>query len=282
MRKSFTMIELILVIVISGIIGTAGSLAMVQIMQNYVIQKEYNKLELDSSAAIRQIKKYLQDSIWDSIAIKVNNNYTSIFNINSANTGNIQRNTELVFIEKNIDSINGNFGVLQANFYNIPIFSGLVDLNISNKKTIISRSDMDRLSNLRPYVNRIALYFPYANVGGSIYDRFYNTNEARRTSLFTITRILTEVTMELLNIPKMMGDIALIANTKPTILRKDNNDNLILVDGATNQSQVLLQNVSSVKIWSEAATNLIRIRVCFKNKIMDFMPEFCKEGVALQ
>ena len=281
MRKSFTMIELILVIVISGIIGTAGSLAMVQIMQNYVLQKEYNKLELDSSAAIRQIKKYLQDSIWDSIAIKVNNNYTSIFNINSANNGNIQNNTQLVFIEKNMDSINGVFGVLQANFYNIPIFSGLVDLNISNKKTVISRADTDRLSNLRPYVNNIALYFPYANVGGSIYDRFYNTNESKRTSLFTITRIITEVTMELRNVPKMMGDIALIANTRPTTLRKDNNDNLILVDSA-NQSQVLLQNVSSVKIWSEAATNLIRIRICFKNKIMDFMPEFCKEGVALQ
>ena len=280
MRKSFTMIELILVIVISGIIGTAGSLAMVQIMQNYVLQKEYNKLELDSSAAIRQIKKYLQDSIWDSIAIKVNNDYKSIFNVNSASDGDIQNNTQLVFIEKNMDSINGVFGVLQANFYNIPIFSGLVDLKISNRKTIISRSDTDRLSNLQPYVNKIALYFPYANVGGSIYDRFYNTDESKRTSLFTITRIATEVTMELRNIPKMMGDIALIASTKPTIFKKEN-DNLILVDN-NNQSQVLLQNVSSVKVWSEAATNLIRIRICFKNKIMDFMPEFCKEGVALQ
>lgn len=271
LRKSFTMLELTIAIVITGLIGIVGSKALVQIIQNYAIQKEYNKLEIDSASAIRQLSKYLQDSIWDSIAIKNGNNYKSIFEINTSNNGNITNMNNLVFIEKKKEVIDGYFN----NNRNIPIFSGLIDLNSSRGRNLRTLINTDRLSTLTN--NNIAIYFPYVNMGNDVKSKFYE-NSARRTALFTINAFNGNNNIVLSKVPSKIGDIAIITNDKETIIGKDNNGNVYI----NNNNNVILQNVDSINIWAEATIGILRIKICFNNKTMDFMPKFCKEGVVLK
>lgn len=277
MRKAFTMLEMVFVIVITGLVAIAGSMAIVQIMQNYAIQKEYAKMELDGTSAILQISKYLQDSIWDSIAIKNGSNYTDISSINNHNMGQLNDSKELVFISKNMDALNGGFGTYQGSNSNLPFFSGFIDLSKSSNMTLTTAFSQDKLSSLRNLVGKIGVYFPFVNKDGNVVDKYYTNNSE---ALFRIAAITSDTQMALGSSPSKIGDIAIIVNTTPVRLRKNNNGDLILNDGSTDQT--LAQGVSNFYIWSEAQSGLLRVRLCFTNKTMDFMPEFCKEGVIMQ
>lgn len=277
MRKAFTMLEMVFVIVITGLVAIAGSMAIVQIMQNYAIQKEYAKMELDGTSAILQISKYLQDSIWDSIAIRNGNTYDDISSINKRDMGQIKDNKELVFISKNMDALNGGFGTYQGSNSNLPFFSGFIDLSKSSNMTLTTAFSQDRLLSLRNLVGKIGVYFPFVNKDGNVVDKYYTNNSG---ALFRIANIISDTQMALGSSPSKIGDIAIIVNTTPVSLKKNNNGDLILNDGTTNQT--LAQGVSNFYIWSEAQSGLLRVRLCFTNKTMDFMPEFCKEGVIMQ
>ena len=277
MRKAFTMLEMVFVIVITGLVAIAGSMAIVQIMQNYAIQKEYAKMELDGTSAILQISKYLQDSVWDSIAIRNGNSYTDISSINTHNVGQIKDGTELVFISKNMDALNGYFGTYQGSGSNLPFFSGFIDLSNSSGMTLTTAFSQDKLLSLKNLVGKIGVYFPFVNKDGKVDDKYYSSN-SNSGALFRINSINSDTTMTLGSSPSKIGDIAIIVNTTPVSL-KNNNGDLILNDGT---DQTLAQGVSNFYIWSEAQSGLLRVRLCFTNKTMDFMPEFCKEGVIMQ
>lgn len=316
MRSSFTMLELIFVIVIVGLVAVAGSMAIVQILQNYALQKEYAKLELDSAATIRQLSKYLQDSVWDSISINNGNTYTSIYNINRPEDGSISGNNKLMFIEKNMDAINGRF--IAANNANIPYFSGFINLDASglmpitstNGSTSGSTSTTTNTSsgnnNITSTIqsgniitaalstdadlaqvaasSNISLNFPFVNTGNSSqYDKYF-TNTANRTAIFKINAINGQV-LTLQNTPSYIGDIGVIVNTNPTTLSKDANNNLIISRTPLNTTNniVIAQNVSNLYVWTESPAGLIRVRICFNNKIIkSVMNEFCKEGVIMK
>lgn len=274
LRQAFTMLELIVVVIITGIIGIAGSKAIVEIMQNYAIQQQYNKLEADSASAIRQLSRYLQDSIWDSIAIRNGNTYTSIFAVNNEQAGNIDGNTNLIFIEKNQDVISGYFNQNK----NVPIFSGFIDMSRSKGMTLTTLSNTDRLTNLGARPRNIAIYFPYVNTGSSnVSNRFYTTSN-NRTALFTVTSITRNNEMILSKAPAKIGDIAVLANDTPSVIAKDANGNVYI----NNNRNIILQGVSDIKVWTESTTGILRIKICFHNKTMDFMPQFCKEGVVIR
>ena len=207
MRRAFTMVEMVFVIVITGLVAVAGSMAIVQIMQNYAIQKEYAKMEQDSTSAILQISKYLQDSIWDSIALKQGSVYTDIFSVNSDSSGKVTGNTLLAFITKNADVLNGYFGDYQGNSSNLPLFSGFIDLSKSSGTTIVTAFSQDKLRSIN--VNNLGLYFPFVNQDGNVYNKYYSGN---KTALFQINAIQSDSTMQLSRAPSKIGDIAVIVN----------------------------------------------------------------------
>lgn len=276
MRQAFTMLEIVFVLVITGLVAVAGSMAIVQIMQNYAIQKEYAKMEVDGTSAILQISKYLQDSVLDSVAIRNGGNYTDISVINNASSGHINDNIMLVFISKNADALNGYFGSYQGSNSNLPFFSGFIDLSQSSGNNITTAFSQDRLKGLT-HLRDISLYFPFINQDGSAYNKYYANN---KTALFPIADITSDTTLRLFSAPSKIGDIAVIVNTNQTIIQKDNGGNLILTSNGSTQT--LSQGVSNLYIWSESQSGLLRVRICFDNKTMDFMPEFCKEGVIMQ
>ena len=269
------MVEMVFVIVITGLVAVAGSMAIVQIMQNYAIQKEYAKMEQDSTSAILQISKYLQDSIWDSIALKQGSVYTDIFSVNSESSGKVTGNALLAFITKNADVLNGYFGNYQGNSSNLPLFSGFIDLSKSSGTTIVTAFSQDKLRSIN--VNNLGLYFPFVNQDGNVYNKYYSGN---KTALFPINAIQSDSTMQLSRAPSKIGDIAVIVNMLEATIQKNNNNDLIF--SHNGQSITLAQNVSQLSVWSESQSGILRVRICFVNKTMDFMPEFCKEGVIMQ
>ena len=288
MRKAFSMLEMVFVIVIIGLVAVAGSMSIVQIMQNYAIQKEYAKMEVDGTSAILQISKYLQNSIWDSIALRNGSRYTDISSVNEANSGRIENPNELIFISKNEEALNGYFGTYQGNNSNLPYFSGFIDLSNSKNDSggrltiLASAFAQDRLRSLNHLVSStsgssIGIYFPFVNKDGRIFDKYYSGN---KTSLFAIVAITSDTQMLINPKPPTIGDIAMIVNLNPVVLQKNSDGDLILQRNGVNQT--IAQGVSNFYMWSESQSGLLRVRLCFTNKTMDFMPEFCKEGVIMQ
>lgn len=299
MRSSFTMIEMVFVVVITGLVSVAGSRAIIQIMENYAIQKEYGKLELDSTSTIRHISKLLQNSIWDSIAIRTGNNYNAISNTNSINNGNLDKNRSLVFIEKNNDIINGKYNATSS--FNYPLFSGFIDLSKSAKNIISSATpNIDDFISLQTD-GSLSMHFPFVNAGGEVQNKFYNG--VNNTAMFEIRgtnnalnidgKLNKTITLNTNSIPFQIGDIGTIVNTTPTRIYLSDEENILGSDGQSKLIYKLkleqlgntiniAENVTSINIWTESNAGLIRLRICFNNKTMDFMPDFCKEGIIIK
>jgi len=66
MRKGFTLIELIFVIVIMGILAKFGTELLYKTYENYVYSNTFNRLENQSEMAVKQIANRLQYRIKDS------------------------------------------------------------------------------------------------------------------------------------------------------------------------------------------------------------------------
>lgn len=302
-RNAFTMVEIVFVIVITGLVAVAGSKAIVQILQNYTLQKMYAKTEMDSASAIRQISNYLQNAIWDSIALKPsnNNNYAPIGEVSTHTDGKLNNiYKDLYFIEKDMDNISGYYD----NGNNVPYFNGFVNLKLSGIQDAngigVNRIITEDKSQLHSYKkNGHAIYFPFVNIGSttSVYDKYF-TQESQRKALFKIqlawqqnngTGLIT-----FLNSPKQIGDIAVLVNGNPsyiTLYDKAQGNfekgDLVLSRmplGTTNRADTIIaKKVSNIHFWTESSSSLIRIRICFEAGVVkSIMEEFCKEGIIMQ
>ena len=86
MRKGFTFIEMIFVIVIMGILAKFGSEIFRNVYLNYVQSTSNNILQTDTELAIQQIANRLQYRIKDSvIGRRSNGNFTALSAINDSN-----------------------------------------------------------------------------------------------------------------------------------------------------------------------------------------------------
>lgn len=310
-RAAFTMIELVFVIVITGLVATAGSKAIVQILQNYALQKEFAKIEMDSASAIRQISNYLQNSVWDSIVLWgkpiAGNRVVPIAEVSTHTDGKVSQNNQLYFIEKDMDNING---VYDNNGNNMPYFDGFIDLKLSGiqdsagigKDRIITQTQ----STLNSYKkDGHAIYFPFINVGSgiSVSNKYYTTPSAKK-ALFKIQTVSRNndgtVLVTFLNSPSQIGEVAVLVNENPSYITlydaKSGNfekGDLVISRiplGTTNNNSesmrehtVIAKKVSNLYFWTESSSSLIRLRICFEAGVVkSIMEEFCKEGIIMQ
>jgi len=81
MKKAFTMIELVMVIVILGIVASIGSEIVLTLYKNYIQSRAMNQLEIQTELALEQIAKRLQYRIKPStIARRYNGTFTELSN----------------------------------------------------------------------------------------------------------------------------------------------------------------------------------------------------------
>ncbi len=124
MRKGFTLLELIFVIVIFGIMSKYGADILYKIYENYIYSNTFNRLQNQSEAAVKQIANRLQYRIKDS-TISRGTLGGSIEPIGS-NAGN---ETVLEWIGTDIDGWRGT---------TTPEWSGFIDLSASSVGTLNS------------------------------------------------------------------------------------------------------------------------------------------------
>lgn len=121
MRKGFTLMELVFVIVIFGILSKFGADILYKIYENYIYSNTFNRLENQSEAAVKQIANRLQYRIKDSTIARDTISSTNIEPIGS-NTGN---ENVLEWIGIDIDGWQGTTSTA-------PDWSGFIDLAASS------------------------------------------------------------------------------------------------------------------------------------------------------
>ena len=84
-RRAFTMIELIVVIMIFGIIVMIGSDIFVDIYDNYILVRTTNSLQTRTELALEQIARRLQYRIKDSTIARRDSNLSDYLFLADAN-----------------------------------------------------------------------------------------------------------------------------------------------------------------------------------------------------
>lgn len=278
-RKAFTLIEVILVIVVMGIIGTITTDIIGALYRSYNNQAVINDLTLKTSNALNIITKRLDNSIKESIAY--DNDFKAIQqktrNISDSNDSEplfwIGIDTESFKLDGNL-SRNGYSG-----FIAVPSSDGR-DMNATDSNKIAIETTQSDITGISPYfwINT-ALYFPYAvkdqNVSDMFYDYDATLNQEKPSALFpvsTMTQIGSDVNITLSREPDTIverfyltysayaleqnnGDLILYYNFRPW------NEAIDLTADDQNQT-IIIDNVSSFEYWSEGEGSIIRFRLC--------------------
>ena len=130
MRKAFTLIEFIFVIIIFGILSAFGAELLYKVYENYVYSNTFNRLENQSESAVKQIANRLQYRIKDSTVARDDSTAASAAEPIGSNSGN-----ELVLEWLGTD-IDGWRGTLDTNTSGGgiigPDWSGFIDLQSSS------------------------------------------------------------------------------------------------------------------------------------------------------
>ena len=85
LKKAFTMIEMIMVIVVLGITASIGADIIVQLYENYVKTRAINRLQAQTEVVLEQIAKRLQFRIKDSVIARDKTNFNDYVTLTDAN-----------------------------------------------------------------------------------------------------------------------------------------------------------------------------------------------------
>ena len=123
MKKAFTMLELVFVIVIMGIVASIGAEIIVKLYDNYLKTRSINKLQFQTELVLDQIAKRLTYRIKDSTVAKENSSslYVPLADANSSCH-------ILAWIGKNYEGFLGESNGSRV----VPGWSGFVDLYSSD------------------------------------------------------------------------------------------------------------------------------------------------------
>jgi len=169
-RKAFTMIELIFVIVVIGIIAKFGVEFLIQAYNGYIFSAVQNKLQTQTETALEQITNRLQYRIKSSIIARLDDNgivpgnYVALADANGSQT-------VLEWVGYDIDGLRGNWDAGMN--MNIPTWSGFIDLNNINTdeshlvsletNTTAANNMINTLSNGAVGIAQSAIFF----IGGN-------------------------------------------------------------------------------------------------------------------
>ena len=161
LRRAFTMIELIFVIVIMGIIGKFGTEFLAQAYNGFIFSNINNTLQSNSATTVEFIASRLQHRIKDSVIVRTGP-VASFEALASADTA-----TEYLVMEWVAADVDGFRGTTS------PYWSGIIDLEhpdatstllISPETNVTAVSDLiSILSHGDSDVNESALYFIGSN-----------------------------------------------------------------------------------------------------------------------
>lgn len=125
-RKAFTMLELVMVMVVLGIVASIGAEMITSLYENYLKTRAIERLQMQTELVLNQIANRLQYRIKDSVIGRNSINFADYQTLSNAE-GNY---TILEWIGKDNESFLGEHN----GTHNVPGWSGFVDLD-SNDTT---------------------------------------------------------------------------------------------------------------------------------------------------
>ena len=130
-KKAFTMLELIFVIVVLGIIGTVGAEVFRTMYDAYTSSAVNNKLQTETELTLKQIANRLQYRFKDSVIARETTADDAYFNgLSAYDTGDTDNNATVIeWVGYDIDGWQGTWRSNGTDSYNIPIWSGFIDVD---------------------------------------------------------------------------------------------------------------------------------------------------------
>jgi prepilin-type N-terminal cleavage/methylation domain-containing protein len=185
MKKAFTLIEVILVIVIMGIIST-GTFIFISTIYDEMIQRQaVADMEVGAKVAVEQVAARLSTAIKDSIVAADDPSETDCKGVNQLQMANVadRNNAVLMWIGKSDEA---NLGLWHTNDYR-PGWSGFVDFSASSAAAISTKGS--NLANAETIINNVtglnnSLTTNDATAPIAIYFHGSSANENACTELF--------------------------------------------------------------------------------------------------
>jgi len=129
-RKSFTILELVVVMTITGVmIGSTFQMFM-NIYQSYSYLYEMNSLDFELSNASMKIVRYLENRAYDSVIDSNDTNFTVL-----SSNYILDKNSTLQWVGKALDTYNGTWNSSKSRV--IPNWSGFLDLTKNHNTTTL-------------------------------------------------------------------------------------------------------------------------------------------------
>jgi prepilin-type N-terminal cleavage/methylation domain-containing protein len=237
LKKAFSMVELIFVIVILGIVSTIGAEIIAKMYENYIIQTLHHRASLKIKLASIQIEHYL----------------------NNAVVHTIQTDSRLQWVGSDMDSFNA-----YTSKKHIAGWSGFCDINKwhnSNNKTEIptpfSNLNLTNeiIHNLGGDITKASLYF-LSKPTPTMYD--IKSTSKKSITLKTTPDFVVE------HYALAWSSYAIVLNNKNLILYY-NFPPRINASIIKASSQILLKNVSSFSFYKK--NNTLEFKICIDEKI---------------
>ena len=186
MKKAFTLIEILIVIIVLGILATITSQIIIKVYENYHYSKEYNKLSFQTDMVLNEIATKLSLRVPNSlIASECNvSSSATAYSCKDANISNynvlsaipLNRADKFKVLEWLGKDIYSKRGMWDDNFKRVvPGYSGFVDLKDTNKSAVYA----DEYNITTPYSNFNYVKIIESNrtvqwgIGGDIFNNDY-------------------------------------------------------------------------------------------------------------
>jgi prepilin-type N-terminal cleavage/methylation domain-containing protein len=134
LKKAFTLLELVFVIVIMGIIGKFGTEFLAQSYKNFIFTNTNHTLQSNSEAAIEIVAAQLQNRIKDSVIARTSPTANPV-PIESASGDSY---TILEWVGADSDGFRGSSEDNDTGAYRFPDWSGILDLDAGDADTLVS------------------------------------------------------------------------------------------------------------------------------------------------
>ncbi len=158
-RKAFTLIEMLIVMVVLGIIANFGVEILVNAYSNYIFTSVQNRLQSQSEAAVNQIANRLEYRIKESAIVRTGSVTATVIPLSQATVASGA--TVLEWVSSDREGWLGNT--------NTPLWSGFLDVSspLANANTLVSpQTNLAALNTLigtlspnGTTTNDLALYF---------------------------------------------------------------------------------------------------------------------------
>ena len=295
MKKAYTMIELVLVIVVMGIVASIGAEIVSKLYENYIYTKTSNKLQLQTELVLDQIAKRLTHRIKDSVIARYDN--VTFRPLTSSDVNESYKILE--WVGKSYESSLGNTSEPAG-------WSGFVDLysNDTNKSQVktsgshlgyasvviyaLSDGDIDINNSTSATPHAVIIFkgkddynvskYGWGGNGTDDANYTYNIKADGNDTLKILDKNITTAYEQY--------DLAWSAYAIAPEGNKTNDFNLTLYynfqpwDGESysdGNHSTLMEHVSTFRFLQSGET--IRVKLCIKDSRIDGDYSFCKERV---